>query len=100
MNYFLKNWSCNLSFLCNELFFEKLVLQCVHFTLRRTILEYAETKSWDRRYDHNFLRFLTIFGEKIGVFIKNQCYDELFSKFSFVLSQKRQFFAEFFSENI
>jgi hypothetical protein len=27
-----------------------------------------------RCYDHNFLRFLTIFGEKIGVFLKNQCY--------------------------
>jgi hypothetical protein len=25
---------------------------------------------WGRCYDHNFLRFLTIFGEKIGVFLK------------------------------
>jgi hypothetical protein len=32
------------------------------------------------------------FREKIGVFLKYQCYDQLFSKFSFVLSQKRQFF--------
>jgi hypothetical protein len=24
----------------------------------------------------NFLRFSTIFGEKIGVFLKNQCYDQ------------------------
>jgi hypothetical protein len=46
-----------------------------------------------RCYDHNF-------GEKIGVFLKNQCYDQMFAKFSFVLSQKRQFFAEFFGENI
>jgi hypothetical protein len=53
-----------------------------------------------RCYDHNFLRFLTIFGEKIGVFLKNQCYDQLFSKFSFVLCQKRHFFADFFGENI
>jgi hypothetical protein len=29
-----------------------------------------------RCYDHNFLRFLPIFGEKIGVFLKNQCYDQ------------------------
>jgi hypothetical protein len=36
------------------------------------------------------------FSAKIGVFLKYQCYDKLFSKFSFVLSQKRQFFAEFF----
>jgi hypothetical protein len=32
-----------------------------------------------RCYDHNFLRFLTIFGEKIGVFLKNQCYDQNFA---------------------
>jgi hypothetical protein len=30
-------------------------------------------------YDHNFLRFLPIFGEKIGVFLKNQCYDPIFA---------------------
>jgi hypothetical protein len=34
---------------------------------------------WGRCYDHNFLRFLTIFGEKIGVFLKNQCYDQNFA---------------------
>jgi hypothetical protein len=28
---------------------------------------------------HNFLRFLTIFGEKIGAFLKNQCYDPNFA---------------------
>jgi hypothetical protein len=28
-----------------------------------------------RFYDNNFLRFLPIFSEKIGVFLKNQCYD-------------------------
>jgi hypothetical protein len=42
-----------------------------------------------RCYGHNFLHFFLTFGEKIGVF---QCYDQLFSKFSFALSQKRQFF--------
>jgi hypothetical protein len=34
--------------------------------------------TWGRCYDHNFLRFLPIFGEKIGVFLKNQCYDQNF----------------------
>jgi hypothetical protein len=29
-----------------------------------------------RCYDHKFLRFSPIFGEKIGVFLKNQCYDK------------------------
>jgi hypothetical protein len=32
-----------------------------------------------RCYDHNFLRFLTIFGEKNGAFLKNQCYGQLFA---------------------
>jgi hypothetical protein len=51
---------------------------------------------------------ITVFGDfsqfsakKIGVFLKYQCYDQLFSKFSFVLNQKRQFFfAKIFGENI
>jgi hypothetical protein len=47
--------------------------------------------------DHNLLRFLTIFGEKIGVFLKNQCYDKKFAQFSIVFSQKRQFFPPNFS---
>jgi hypothetical protein len=37
---------------------------------------------------------LTIFGENIGVFLKNQCYDQIFAQFCFVLSQKRQFFRQ------
>jgi hypothetical protein len=52
--------------------------------------------TWGRCYDHNFRRFLTIFGEKIGVFLKNQCYDQNFAYFSFVLSQKRQCFRRIF----
>jgi hypothetical protein len=32
------------------------------------------------------------FRRKIGVFLKNQCYDQNFAYFSFVFSQKRQFF--------
>jgi hypothetical protein len=30
-------------------------------------------------YDHKFLQFFLIFGEKIGVFLKNQCYDQKFA---------------------
>jgi hypothetical protein len=56
--------------------------------------------AWGRYYDHNFLRFSTIFGEKIGVFLKNLCYDQNFAEFSFVLSQKRQFFPLNFSAKI
>jgi hypothetical protein len=36
-------------------------------------------------------QFSAIFGEKIGVFLKNQCYDQFFKYLAF-LSQKRQFF--------
>jgi hypothetical protein len=53
-----------------------------------------------RCYDHNFLRIWTIFGEKIDVFLKNQCYDQFFSKFSFVLSQKTPMFSLNFSAKI
>jgi hypothetical protein len=35
--------------------------------------------TWGRCYDHNFLRFLPNFGEKIGGFLKNQCYDQNFA---------------------
>jgi hypothetical protein len=43
---------------------------------------------------------LPTFGEKIGVFLKIQCYDKKFAQFSFVLSQKRHFFRKIFGENI
>jgi hypothetical protein len=33
-----------------------------------------------RCYDHNCLRFSTIFGGKIGVFLKNECFDQIFAK--------------------
>jgi hypothetical protein len=35
-------------------------------------------KNWGRCYDHNFLQFFPIFGEKFGVFLKYQCYDQFF----------------------
>jgi hypothetical protein len=43
---------------------------------------------------------ITIFGEKIVVFLKNQCYDPLFAEFSSVLRQKRQFFRRFLGAKI
>jgi hypothetical protein len=53
-----------------------------------------------RCYDHNFQRCSTIFGEKNGVFLKNQCYDKIFANFRFVLSQKTPIFCIFFGENL
>jgi hypothetical protein len=35
----------------------------------------AKQKNGGRCYDHNFLRFSPISGEKIGIFLKNQGYD-------------------------
>jgi GTPase SAR1 family protein len=47
----------------------------------------------DRCYDHNFLRFSTIFGEKIGVlFSKTNVVITIFAKTSSSLSKKRQNF--------
>jgi hypothetical protein len=34
---------------------------------------------WGRCYDHNFQRFLPIFGEKFGAVLKKQCYDQNFA---------------------
>jgi hypothetical protein len=48
-------------------------------------------------YDHNFLR---IFGKKLAFFLNTHVMIKYFSKLSFVFSQKRQFFAKFFCENI
>jgi hypothetical protein len=44
---------------------------------------------------------ITIFGEKIGVFLKNQCYDHYFlQKIAVVWAKNAKFFAKFFGENI
>jgi hypothetical protein len=37
-----------------------------------------------RCFDHNFQRFLPIFGEKIGVFLKSQYYDQILQKLAVV----------------
>jgi hypothetical protein len=59
-------------------------------------------RTWGRCYDHNFRvdhdqRF-TNFGRKIGAFLKNQCYDQIFAKSS--LSKIRQYFRKIFGENV
>jgi hypothetical protein len=84
-------------------FFNENCFSSVNTEIREIDSEYGgyRTRSRGRCYDHNFLQFLPIFGKKIGIFLKNQCYEQKFAYFSFVLSQKRQFFfAIFFGENI
>jgi hypothetical protein len=34
--------------------------------------------NWGRCYDHIFCDFWQFSAEKIGVFLKNQCYDQIF----------------------
>jgi hypothetical protein len=51
-------------------------------------LEMLESPKENRcYYDHNFRRFSPIFGEKIGVILKNECYDQIFAKTSRSLSK-------------
>jgi hypothetical protein len=45
-------------------------------------------------------QFLAIFGKNIGVFLKNQCYDQFFSKTSISLSKNANIFAKYFGKNI
>jgi hypothetical protein len=59
-------------------------------------LTYSGRVTSGRCYDHNFLRFLTIFGKKMAFFLNTNVMINFFSKFSFVLSQKRQFFRKIF----
>jgi hypothetical protein len=47
-----------------------------------------------------FCDFRQFSAKKIGVFFNNQCYAQFFHNLSFVLSQKCQFFADFFGKNV
>jgi hypothetical protein len=50
------------------------------------------TNTGGRCYDHNFLRFVPFFGDKMTFFSKTNVTITIFVKTSFVLSQKRQYF--------
>jgi hypothetical protein len=47
-----------------------------------------------------FCDFCQFLAKKLAFFSKNQCCDQNFAIFCFVLSKKRQFFRIFFGENI
>jgi hypothetical protein len=51
-------------------------------------------------FDHNFLRFSAIFGKKLAFFSKTDQIIKFLHILDLFLSQKRQFFAKFFGENI
>jgi hypothetical protein len=47
---------------------------------KKTVTQLAKIHPiWGRCYDHNFLRFSTIFCKKLAFFLKNQCYDQNFA---------------------
>jgi hypothetical protein len=47
-------------------------------------------------YNHNFKRFSPIYGEKIGVFLENQCFDPFFAWTSSFLNKNANFFRQLF----
>jgi hypothetical protein len=53
---------------------------------------------WARRYDHNFMRFSSISGEKIGAFLRNQCnYPNFYlKKLAIFWTKKRHFIGQIF----
>jgi hypothetical protein len=53
-----------------------------------------------RCYDHNFLRFLPIFGEKMAFFSKTNVMIKILHNSALFLVKNAKFFAEFFGENI
>jgi hypothetical protein len=73
---------------------------CMYFP-KTAISKSAKVRPiWGRCYDHNFLRFFLIFSEKIGVFLKYQCYDQFFQNLALFWVKNANFFAKFFGENI
>jgi hypothetical protein len=52
-----------------------------------------------RCYDHNFLRFFPIFGEKIGIFSKTNVMITILHNLA-LFGVKNAIFTEFFGENI
>jgi hypothetical protein len=60
----------------------------------------ADAFTWGRCYDHNFLQFFPIFGEKIGVFLNTNVMITFMSKFALFPIKNDNFFDKFFGENI
>jgi hypothetical protein len=58
------------------------LLYCLTIATQQASLNsiFYRQENRDQSYDHYFRRFLTIFCEKIGAFLKNQCYDPFLQK--------------------
>jgi hypothetical protein len=57
-------------------------------------------EAWGRCYDHNFMRFLPIFGKKIGVFLKNQSMIQFLHNLALFLAKTANFFGKKFAKKI
>jgi hypothetical protein len=55
---------------------------------------------WGRCYDHNFLRFSPIFGEKLAPFSKHNVMISFFHNLALFCVKNANFFADFFGKNI
>jgi hypothetical protein len=58
------------------------------------MLPFRERRSGVDVIDHNFRRFLPIFGEKMAFFLKIQCYDQFFQNLSLFRVKNANFFAK------
>jgi hypothetical protein len=85
-----------------EKFVEKFVAKIVApiFIQVTLIKSFIHRHSRDRRYDHNFRRFCQFSAKKVGVFLKNQCYDPFCAKTSILFSKKTPIFSPNFSAKI
>jgi hypothetical protein len=88
---------------------------CLMFDVDACFLCFLVRNSYETSFDHLsswtvwpgvdvmitiFCDFWQFSAKKIGVFLKNQCYDQLFSKIGSFWDKNANFFAEFFGENI
>jgi hypothetical protein len=72
-------------------------------TLQKSLSKITRKKNRPIRgrcYDHNFLRFLPIFCEKLAFFSKTNVNVTIFAETSSSWSKNANFFAKFFGENI
>jgi hypothetical protein len=81
-----ENWLNWLIRLKNRIILAQRKLWSAHLEVKRTKIQFWKfcrislLATRGRCYDHNFQRFLPIFCEKNGGFLKNQCYDQIFAK--------------------
>jgi hypothetical protein len=68
------------------------------FNVDCTYMTHAST--WGRCYDHNFLRFSTIFGKKMAFFSKTNVMIKILHNLALFRVKNANFFAEIFGENI